>query len=186
MFRIATLLVLAALSSTVASAERRREPPVEFEVGFNNRQFAALPGEMTAFRGPIADPAVQANVAHTVSLRFTTATRRGVFLGGEAETGVLATPGSNLAGAYGVAGVRGRIGERIAVAAELAAGGRWIRYGDKYDDVARLVGEPRVRAEVWLHPQWTLGGAIGSTLGARDVWMVGVYVGVHSLPFGQR
>ncbi len=174
------LLVLICLSETVASAERPKEPQVEFQIGFNVRQFAATPGEMTAFRGQASEPAIEAGVARTFSLRFTRRFRHGFWLGGEAETGVLAEPGSNLAGAYGVAGVRGMLGTRVALAVELAAGPRWVRYASELDDVAKVIAEPRVRAEVWVHPQWTLGGAIGSTLGGGDVWMAGVYVGVHS------
>jgi hypothetical protein len=178
-------LVLTCLSVTVASAERLKEPQVEFQVGFNVRQFATTPGAMTAFRGQVSEPAVEAGIARTISLRFTRMFRHGFWLGGEAETGVLAEPGSNLAGAYGVAGVRGTIGTRVALAVELATGPRWVRYASELDDVAKLIAEPRVRAEVWVYPQWTLGTAIGSTLGGGDVWMAGIYVGLHSRPYGR-
>jgi hypothetical protein len=39
---------------------------------------------------------------------------------------------------------------------------------------------------MWLGPRVTLGAAIGTTLSEREVWMAGVYLGVHTLVGGKR
>ncbi|HEU4615349.1 MAG TPA: hypothetical protein VFS15_24815, partial [Kofleriaceae bacterium] len=90
---------------------------------------------------------------------------------------------SNVAGAYGVAGVRSDLGA-LRIAAEVVAGRRWVRYAlDGTEDPTLLMVEPRVRADIWLASQLTLGVAAGATLGERSVWMAGVYVGFHSQPY---
>jgi len=64
------------------------------------------------------------------------------------------------------------------------AGRRWIRYAlDGTQDAALMMAEPRVRGEMWLSPILTLGGAVGATLSERNVWMAGIYLGVHSSDF---
>jgi hypothetical protein len=62
------------------------------------------------------------------------------------------------------------------------AGRRWIRYELGADDVPHDVLEPRVRAQLFLTPQVTLGGMIGgSVMPDERGWMAGVYVGLYSL-----
>lgn len=183
--RVVGLTVTAALVGIAGPAlANPPEPPVRFELGLNTRHFAAESREMVAFRSTSPESGTfDGAAAFTASLRFTKAMRFQTFAGVEAETGMLAQHGSNIAGAYGVAGARGVIG-RAALLVELASGRRWIRYGLGEPDFARWLVEPRVRAEVWVHPRFTAGGAIGATLGDQHVWMAGVYVGVHSLDFG--
>ena len=156
------------------------------EVGVNTRHWEpAADNSRVAFRSmEPPDVSEQANTALTTSLRFTGEHRYNTYLGGEAETGVmLGRAGSNIAGAYAVAGARGEVG-RLRVAAELVAGRRWIRYAlDGTQDATLMMAEPRVRGEMWLSPIWTLGGAVGATLSERDVWMAGIYLGVHSTDF---
>src|SRR5207245_308653 len=142
--------------------------------------------EGTAFRETMPDPAAMAaSSATTVSLRFTWRTQIGVLLGGEAEAGELATFGSNLAGAYGIAGVQGELGP-VILTAELASGVRMVRYSLTSSDATAAVVEPRVRGQLWLSPRTTLGAAVGAALGDRDTWMAGLYLGIHSIDFDRR
>lgn len=163
---------------------------MQLEVGLNTRQFTAVEGDRSAFRtmGPVTtDPALDANSAVTTSLRFTGRMAYNVFLGVEGEVGeILGLTGSNVAGAYGIAGARTDIG-RLRVGVEMAAGRRWIRYElDGSEDASLMMAEPRVRADLWVSPRFTLGGAAGATLGERDVWMAGLYIGLHSHDFDNR
>lgn len=174
------------LVSGAAHADKP-EPPVHFEVGFNTRHFVAVDGDdNTALRGEVSDPSREANTALTLDLRFTRWLPRNLYFGVEGEIGKLdAFDHSNLAGAYGLFGARGDIGF-AQLFVEMAAGQRKVRYSDGMEDAARLIAEPRARMEVWLGPRVTLGGALGTTLGGRDVWMAGIYIGVHSLEYGHK
>lgn len=101
-------------------------------------------------------------------------------MGGEAETGRFAgQDGSNIAGGYAVAGARAplRLG---ALSAELAGGWRSLRDSIDAPDHSMYILEPRVRGELWLNPQLTLGAAAGAEVGGQHAWMAGVYIGVHS------
>ena len=161
---------------------------MQLEVGVNTRHFAeAHHDNDVAFRGEMTtpdDPALDAGTAVTTSLRFTGKTRWNTFLGVEAETGkLLGIQRSNIAGAYGVAGIRSDLG-RLRIAAELVAGRRWVRYEVLHAaDASVLMAEPRVRGDLWLAPQVTIGGAVGATIGDRSVWMAGIYIGLHSFEF---
>lgn len=161
---------------------------MQLEIGLNTRHFAATAAqEGVAFRtttGEPTTPGLPEGTALTTSLRFTGRTRFNTFLGVEGEVGeMLGRAGSNVAGAYGVAGLRSDLGA-LRLAAELVAGRRWIRYDlDGTEDPTRLIAEPRVRADLWLASQLTLGVAAGATLGEHSVWMAGVYIGFHSHPY---
>jgi hypothetical protein len=180
-------LLLVCVTATFASADRP-ERPFQIEFGVNTRHFAAADPSDVAFRSTEEpDPALGEGTALTSSFRFTGKTRYNTFLGVEGEAGYLVGHEySNIAGAYGVAGVRADLSPRLRVAAELVAGRRWVRYritGPQDDNV--LMVEPRVRADLWLSPRVTLGGAAGATVGDRSVWMAGVYIGVHSADFNR-
>jgi hypothetical protein len=116
--------------------------------------------------------------AITASLQFTMNVR-GIYLGGEAETGKLEADGSNFAGAYGIAGIEhnNRFG---VVGAELAAGWRGLRFSYGDDDHNSMLIEPRVRAQMWIGDQFTLGAAAGAVVGGHGDWMAGIFLGVHS------
>jgi hypothetical protein len=45
--------------------------------------------------------------------------------------------------------------------------------------------EPRVRGELWLAPQLTLGAAAGAEISGQHAWMAGIYLGVHSHSYGR-
>jgi len=186
MHRSAALVVV--LLATTASAGPRGERAMQLEVGINTRHYAAASHDAdVAFRGDMSvpeDPSLEAGNALTTSLRFTGKARWNTFLGIEAEAGkLLGVEHSNLAGAYAVSGMRHDVGP-LRIAAELVAGRRWVRYEVLHkSDAATWIAEPRVRGDLWLAPQLTVGGAVGATIGDRSVWMAGVYIGLHSFDF---
>ena len=171
---------------------------MSFEVGLNTRHFSpATDAKQIAFResdtvgaGEAGTPSFDGpggGTAVSTSLRFTGRAPFNTFLGVEGEAGtLLGHHGSNLAGAYGVVGARGEL-SRIRLAVETVAGRRWVRYGldGLRSDPATWVVEPRVRADLWLGSQVTLGAAVGATLGDRSVWMAGVYLGFSSSDFNR-
>ncbi len=183
MRRIGTVVTLGLLAASPARADRPTEPPVQVEVGLNTRRFVASGDAQTAFRGEV-DPADEAHSAVTLGMRFTSWMAWNTYVGAEGEVGRLdSLSGSNLAGAYGLAGVRGDLGW-TTVSVELAAGRRTVRYSLDSDDQGKWIAEPRVRAQFWAGPRVTIGAAVGATLADQSVWMAGVYVGVHSLVYG--
>ena len=182
--RSSALVCLGCLVATPAFADRGYRPQL-FELGINTRHFAASEQDV-AFRGSgEMDPSLGAGSAVSTSVRFTGAAFRTGYVGVEGEAGALVgLATSNLAGAYGVGGARGNLGP-VRLSAELVAGRRWVRYSlaGQRSDPAAWIAEPRVRGDLWLGSQVTLGGAIGATLGDRSVWMAGIYIGLHSHPF---
>ncbi len=175
--------LVCLLASTAAADDSRA---FHFEVGVNTRHFTP-DRENVAFRtttDPSPDPSLEGGNGMTMSLRFTGRTRYNTYLGVEGEAGkMIGLSESNIAGAYGVAGARGQLG-RLRLAAELVAGKRWVRYefGARSDPSAMIM-EPRVRGDLWVASQFSIGGAVGSTLSDRAVWMAGLYITFHSNPF---
>jgi hypothetical protein len=173
--------VLCVFASVAAADDER---PKRFELGLNTRHFTADHTNV-AFRSTTTpDPSLAGGEGVTMSFRFTGQTPYSTYLGIEAEAGqMIGLPESNIAGGYGVAGARGVLGS-VQLAAELVAGRRWVRYElEGKADPSTLIAEPRVRADVWLSRKLSLGGAVGATLSDRQVWMAGIYIGVHSNPF---
>jgi hypothetical protein len=185
--RILGALLLVGAVAPNAAAEKT-DGPLQIELGLNTRHFrAADPAATTdvAFRSTEEpDAALAAGTAVTSSIRFTGKTAYNTFIGVEGEAGELVGfDKSNIAGAYGLAGVRSDFG-RLRIGAELVAGRRWVRYEIKgREDDSVMIAEPRVRADLWLSPRWTFGGAAGATIGDRSVWMAGIYFGLHSNDF---
>jgi hypothetical protein len=176
---------LAALAGCPIDRFNHYDRPAHAEIGLNTRHFAGDPtavAERTTT--PPENPTVDGTAA-SVSFRFTMKMRWNAWAGGEAEAGAFTSrSGSNLAGGYGVIG--GGAPFRLGTfGAELAAGWRSVRESVEAPDVARAVLEPRVRGELWLSPQITLGSAVGADLTGQHAWMAGVYVGVHSHSYGR-
>jgi hypothetical protein len=189
MLRTVSVSCLACLLASPAFAGGKDDKPMQFEVGFNTRHFSAASAESgAAFRSSTGEgqtePGLEAGTALTTSLRFTGRAWSSSFLGVEAEFGeMLGITGSNVAGAYGVAGTRAELGS-LRIAAELVAGRRWVRYElMEKSDPSAMIAEPRVRADLWVAPKLTLGAAAGATLGDRSVWMAGIYLGIHSFQY---
>src|SRR5262245_34684794 len=122
-FCTSVLAGLCCLVATQALADPG-ESPMQFEVGLNTRHFtAAAEGAPVAFRSVMQPDALSSTTtsAVTTSLRFTGKSFYNTFVGVEGEVGeILGLTGSNVAGAYGVAGARTDIGS-LRVAIELAA-----------------------------------------------------------------
>ena len=177
------MIGIVSVCAGCALSQRRREPPAHLQLGATARRFASPAERPVALR--TSEPAVATGDrgGMTGSLQFTVATPLHTYVGGELEGGALAARGSNLAGAYAVLGVSGtsRIG---SLALELASGWRTMRYDLDTNDVGKVVAEPRVRGQLWISSQLTLGAAAGATLGERGTWMAGIYLGIHSDPFG--
>jgi hypothetical protein len=189
MLRMLGFSSVALVMASPAVAEPPREPMVQFEIGVNTRRLAAASeADAAAFRTSSADPdmsMMDAITATTISLRFTGRTRLGLLVGMEAEAGQLSAPGTNVAGLYGVVGARADLGP-LMFTAELAAGGRAIRYSILTEDQGSFVFEPRLRGQLWLSPRMTFGAAVGASLGDRDTWMAGLNLGIHSLDFDKH
>lgn len=118
--------------------------------------------------------------AYTASFQFTMKSQRApIYLGGEAETGRMDIDGSNFAGAYGIAGTE-HASSLGSIGVELAAGWRGLRFSFGDDNHDSFLFEPRVRGQLWIADQFTLGATAGALVGTEREWMAGVYLGVHS------
>jgi hypothetical protein len=158
------------------------DSPAFFDAGIYTRRFAGTPTPGTAFRTTEPVTAEPTATALTGDIRFGLDLPHSAFVAIEGEFGSLTLPGSNVAGVYAVAGAKGAT--RLATLfAELAGGSRTVRYSLSSADYTKWILEPRVRGEIWLSQQFTLGVTAGATLSDRQVWMMGIYLGVHSQAF---
>ncbi|MEO8701063.1 MAG: hypothetical protein ABI867_13525 [Kofleriaceae bacterium] len=182
--------VLVALCACIATAGCALDPhrdnrPARLRLGTNARHFTSTSAAPIALRRAPASASSESStttVGHegvTGSAQFTMTTHRSFYLGGELEAGTLDNPGSNVAGAYAVAGAQhaGRFG---SLGVEVVGGWRALRYSLGDEQVSKGIIEPRVKAELWLSPKLTFGGTAGATLGEEGVWMAGLFLGVHS------
>ncbi len=183
------VVVLCCSSSCVVDRWHHYDRPAHFETSFNARHIAPVQAEHPGTAARTTGETTTSEVADTggngvtVGARFTMRTRWFTYLGVEAEAGALARSGSNLAGGYGVVGTRRplRFG---ALSAEVAAGWRGIRDSLSAPDRSDYVLEPRVRGEMWVGRQVSLGATAGADLTTQGAWVAGLYLGVHSLDFG--
>lgn len=186
------LLVAAVIAGTLATGcmldPRGADRPARFQAGPNMRAInvpvATEPGQAKVAGRTVGEPdgSTERLSAVSVSLQFTMALSKHLYAGGEAEPGKLEREGSNFAGAYGILGAEHstRLG---SLGVEMATGWRGLRYEAGGAQEHRLILEPRVRGQLWIADQWTLGGAIGARLGMEGEWMAGLYLGVHSQAF---
>lgn len=182
------LVVLASTAGGCLWEKDLAERPARLQLGFNTRRVAMEPPKQEFAGGVIArttqpgetSAPVETSTGVTGSAQFTMNYRRGLYLGAEAEAGPLARSGSFFGGAYGVAGAEAE-STKGSLSVELIAGRRWVRYELGADDVASLALEPRVRGQLWLGPQISLGGVIGANAVPGETgWMAGVYLGIYS------
>ncbi len=148
--------------------------------GVTTHHVSAKAGDQLSARtsDPMASTKEAPSSAITGSVQFTMRWRDPIYLGLEAEGGVMSSDGSNYAGGYGVIGAESR-SSLGALGVELVAGRRWMRQDAESPDVGSYALEPRVHAQFWLSPQLTFGAAIGATPLDRS-YMAGVFLGVHS------
>ena len=188
------LAVTGAIGAFAAGCASTADRPARFNIGPNMRTLVAPVAGSSAVSGAVAregssttpDDATARYSAVTMSAQFTMRSPYNTYLGGEVEAGRMTDQsGSNVGGAYAIAGgeLVGRFG---SLGAELAGGWRGLRYNLGDEDHDALVLEPRVRAQFWIHEQFTLGGAVGATIGAGGEWVAGIYLGVHSHLFDVR
>jgi hypothetical protein len=167
--------------------ERRQ---TRLQAGLNSRQIAvARPPSSPSYGGGVIARSIEPPTAPdqplssgvTGSLQFTLRYLRHVYVGGEIEAGPLERTGSYLGGAYGVVGTEHTSGHG-SISLELVGGRRWLRYELGADDVPETVLEPRLRAQLLLKPQITLGAVIGANAMPEERgWMAGLYIGMYSL-----
>ena len=179
--RSTALLALLACGACVADPLRHIRP-ARFALGMNAHHFASpAPSPIAARSDTPMTTTRSPHDAVSFSAQFALALLDRVFVGLEAQGGQLSEPGSNFAAGLGVAGVEmsSHLG---AVAAEVAAGWRSLRYSLDGADVKTQIVEPRIRGYLWLSSQFTVGAVAGATFGDRG-WMGGVYFAVHSKLF---
>ena len=193
MVRGLALVGVLGIVTTGCLWERNGDRPARLQMGMNSRHLAVVVPEKPV-GGYLArsttqpDPPASTDVASsaiTGSVQFTMQAYRGLYLGGEVEAGRLADhEGSNFGALYGVAGAEtsSRFG---SLSVEMIAGRRWLRYELGAEDVGSFALEPRIRGQMWLSPQVTLGGLVGANAApGENGWMAGVYFGVYSSLFG--
>jgi hypothetical protein len=177
---------LALLAGCPIDTFNRYDRPARTELGFNMHHYAASPSTVATREVSPEMETTTDGTAATVAFRFTMKTRWNTYTGAEAEAGTFSHAGSNFAGAYAVFGASAPLSLRGNISAELAGGWRATR--ESVDARDRSVGilEPRVRGELWLSPQVTLGGVMGAELSPEHPWMAGLYLGIHSHSFNAR
>jgi hypothetical protein len=188
------LVGVIGIATTGCLWERNGDRPARLQLGMNSRHLAVTPPEKpvggyvarsTTEPDPETTPSDVASSAITGSVQFTMQAYRFLYLGGEVEAGRLANhEGSNFGALYGVAGAEtsGRYG---SLSVEMIAGRRWLRYELGAEDEGSFALEPRLRGQLWLSPQVTLGGLVGANAApGANGWMAGVYFGVYSNLFG--
>lgn len=191
-------LVFVGLVGVVTSGclwERNSDRPARLQLGMNSRHLAVTPPEKpiggylarssTTTTTPTPSASEVSSSAITGSVQFTMQAYRNLYLGGEVEVGRLPdTEGSNFGALYGVAGAEtsSRWG---SLSVEMIAGRRWLRYELGAEDVGSYALEPRLRGQLWLSPQVTVGGLVGANAVPHESgWMAGVYLGIYSNLFG--
>lgn len=184
------VIVLVVLGGCVLDPYRHTRP-ARLEIGANTRGFSAAPAaarspdvaaiESAGASGGGGEPARQQFAAVSGSVQFTMGMAHRTYLGGELEAGALDERGSNLAAGYGVFGVEQPV-QAGTLGVELAGGYRSIRHN--LDDGAdgHAVLEPRLRGQLWLGAQVTLGAIAGASIGDGLGWVAGIQLGVHSRP----
>ena len=188
---LALAVVIGVLASGCLLDRSLGYRPARFQVGPNMRAVnmagggGALASPTTSARSstPTGESSTTHASAVSAALQFTMQTARHTYVGGEVETGTIGgIEGSNLAGAYGVVGGETTTGFG-SLGVELATGWQGLRRNWDSDSDDRLIFEPRVRGQLWVAEQWTIGGSVGARLGGGGEWVGGIYIGVHSHRF---
>ncbi len=184
--------IVASLATTGCLWERNVDHRLtRMQLGVTSRQVSVDAPTATTTSGgvartisPPAEAPALASSGVTGALQFTMRARRNVYFGGEVEAGPLQQSGY-FGGAYGVAGAE--ISSSVGtLSVELTAGRQWVRNELGADNVPRSMLEPRVRAQLPLTPQITIGGVIGASALPDDRgWMAGIFIGMYSFEFSR-
>ena len=163
--------------------------PARMQLGFNTRSVATdVPkpefagGVLVARTTGEPPPSTErfASKGVTGNAQFTMGYRHGIYMGAEVEAGPMSREGAYFGGAYGVVGADTGSG-RGSLSVELIAGRRWLRTELGADDIASVALEPRVRGQLLIGPQVTIGGVIGANaVPGEQGWMAGIYIGLFS------
>lgn len=162
------------------------DPDMFVQVGMNIRHFAShAPSSAARSTSPVAGGA-GGDDALMFDERIGYPITRGLFIAFDFELGNFANPDSKrtndrdfvLDGLFSL-GARGGLGP-FSLGAELAGGVMQSSFPRSPNEQTDAVVEARGRAELWLAPWFTVGGAIGASLIDRGDWMAGVYLGVHT------
>jgi hypothetical protein len=180
---VVAVVVVSSLAAGCALERLPRERPARLLVGANTRDLAGSPASVALRQASPTQEAVPLG-AYTASVHFTMKLRRFLYGGMEVEAGQLDTRGSNFGGAYGVLGAE-HATRLFSIGVEVASGWRGLRYRSGADDLHAYIAEPRVRGQLRIGEQLSLGAMAGATLGERGSWMGGIYLGVHSAAFGE-
>lgn len=181
------VLALAGLPRTAASEPRIENQDDDLDgvasFGLTIRKLSPRRAERSAVLRSstgVTLPDPEAETAYSVVKQFVLATTAHTHFGYEVEV----TPGLDggrdpsarrmAAGAQLVAGIRGGL-PYLDLRAELAGGLRLFE-----NDVDEPVLEARVRGDLWLTSQVTLGAALGKSLLDERDWITAVYIAVHT------
>lgn len=182
-------IVILVLGGCVLDPYRHTRP-ARLQIGANTRGFSAAPAPAappgatfleTEGSGGGAKPPRRQFAAVSGSVQFTMAMAHRTYVGGEVEAGALDERGSNLAAGYAVFGVDTAV-PGGALGVELAGGYRSIRHDLDDGSTGHGVLEPRLRGQLWLGAQVTLGAIAGASVGDGLGWVAGIQLGVHSRP----
>jgi len=161
------------------------DPDMFVQVGMNIRHFAAH-APMSAARSTMPGTTARGDDALLFDERIGYPLSRGLFMAFDFELGNFANPDSKhsndrdfvLDGLISL-GARGGLGP-FSLGAEIAGGVMQSSFPRQANEQTDGLLEARGRAELWLAPWFTVGGAIGASLIDRGDWMAGVYLGVHT------
>ena len=165
------------------------DPDMFVQVGMNLRHFTSS-APSSAARSTSPDGSHMSGAGGDDALMFDERIgyplSRGVYLAFDFELGNFANSESNKASERDFVldgllslGVRGGLGP-FSVGAEMAGGVMQSSFPKEPNEQTDAILEARGRAELWLAPWFTVGGAIGASLIDRGAWMAGLYLGVHT------
>lgn len=169
----------------------RESPYATITFGVNFRHLPRQPADRMLLARTTTTPAEidgGADLSYSLMEQVVVSMTDHTYAGFEVEispTDAAAAPGSRLlaAGTQLLLGFQGGT-KFIKLGLEAAGGGRLIVTDHNTDDDSELVLEGRARADIWITPWVTLGGALGTSLLHKDEWMAGVYFAAHTYSFG--
>jgi hypothetical protein len=163
------------------------DPDMFVQVGMNMRHFtSSAPMSSARSTSPTPEKAPTGDTALMFDERIGYPLSRAFYLAFDFELGNFANSESKrtndrdfvLDGLLSF-GMRGGLGP-FSLGAEVAGGVMQSSFPKQPTEQTDGIFEARGRAELWLAPWFTVGGAIGASLLDRGAWMAGLYLGVHT------